>query len=494
MIEFLGRRDYQVKIRGFRIELGEIETVLAQHPMLQEAIVLAREDHPTEKRLVAYVVPKLAQSPPISALRAFLQTRLPEYMIPAAYVRLEKFPLTPHGKVDRQSLPVPDDASYVREGGSATPQTVVEELLAGIWAEVLGLTQVGRQENFFALGGHSLLITRVISRLRQVFQVELPIQSLFEAPTVAALVQRIDTARRMDAPPLVLVGREHALPLSFAQQRLWFLEQLEPVSSLYTISRALRLSGRLNIAALQQALNTIVHRHEALRTTFVTVYGTPVQMIAAHRQVALPVVDLSTRAPADREAEMQRHCTQESQRPFDLAADLMLRATLLQLGAEEHVLLLTLHHIAVDGWSIDVMFRELSVLYDAFSAGKSPTLPELPIQYADFAVWQRQWLAGEVLNTQLAYWRQQLDNAPPLLELPTDRPRPVRQTFRGAQQAVVLPHTLWQSLKVLRQHAGSTLFMTLLAALKVLLHRYTGRTTLWWGQRLPTVRRPRPRG
>ena len=202
VIEFLGRRDHQVKIRGFRIELGEIEAVLTQHPMVQEAIVLAREDRPTEKRLVAYVVPKPAQSSPPSALRAFLQTRLPEYMVPAAYMRLEKFPLTPHGKVDRQSLPVPDDASYVREGVSATPQTVVEELLAGIWAEVLGLTQVGRQENFFALGGHSLLITRVISRLRQVFQVELPVQSLFEAPTVAALAQRIDTARRADAPPL----------------------------------------------------------------------------------------------------------------------------------------------------------------------------------------------------------------------------------------------------------------------------------------------------
>jgi amino acid adenylation domain-containing protein/non-ribosomal peptide synthase protein (TIGR01720 family) len=475
-IEFLGRLDQQVKIRGFRIELGEIEAVLRHHPAVGEVVVLARDEGPGEKRLVAYVVPLPAQSVPLSELRSFLQAKLPDYMVPAAFVLLPALPLTPNGKLDRRALPPPEQGRPELKRAYVAPRTPTEEVVAGLWAQVLGIEQVGVEDNFFELGGHSLLATQVLSRLRTAFQVELPLRALFEAPTVAGLAQSIEAARQaeqgLSAPPLGPVPRAGALPLSFAQQRLWFLDQLVPDNPFYNMPSAVRLQGQLDVAALVQSLNEVVRRHEALRTTFATVEGQPVQVIAPTLTVPLPVVDLSELPEAEREAEVRRLVVEEARRPFALAQGPLVRAQVLRLGAKEHVVLLMLHHIVSDAWSMEVLLRELGVLYAAFAQGQPSPLPELPVQYADFALWQRQWLQGEVLEAQQAYWQGQLREVP-VLELPTDHPRPALPSFRGATYPFVVPTSLAAALKALSQREGATLFMTLLAAFQILLARYS---------------------
>jgi amino acid adenylation domain-containing protein/thioester reductase-like protein/non-ribosomal peptide synthase protein (TIGR01720 family) len=475
-IEYLGRIDQQVKLRGFRIELGEIEAALAQHAAVAEAVVVAREDLPNDKRLVAYLVANQESGPPMSDLRHFLQAKLPAYMIPAAFVLLEALPLTPNGKVDRRALPAPDPARPELEGTFIAPRTPTEEVVAGLWAEVLGLERVGVHDNFFELGGHSLLATQLLARLRATFAVELPLRRLFEAPTVATVAASLEAARQSaparPAPPLRPVARDGTLPLSFAQERLWFLAQLEPTRP-FNLPVAVRLRGPLNVAALAQSLSAIVQRHEVLRTTFATTEGHPVQVIAPPRPLALPVVDLRQLPAPEREAEVRRRATAEAQQPFALAQGPLVRVTLLWLGEAEHVVLLTLHHIVTDGWSLGVLAQELLALYPACVAGQPAPLPALPIQYADFAVWQRQWLQGEVLEEQLAYWRQQLANLP-VLDLPTDRPRSAVRTFRGATQAFGLSRELSAALHALSRREGVTLFMTLLAAFQTVLFRYTG--------------------
>jgi len=470
-IEFLGRIDHQVKIRGFRIELGEIEAILNQHPAVQTAVVLAQG---AQQRLVAYLLTHSGQAPSTRELRSYLAERLPDYMLPSVFIPLEALPLTPNGKVDRRALPMPD-TTQPRVEGYTSPRNPTEAAIAAIWAEVLGLEQVGVHDNFFELGGHSLLATQVISRLRNTFQLELPLRTLFEAPTVAGLAERLEMVRiHSSLSAIAPVSRDRPLPLSFAQQRLWFLDQLEPDSPVYNLPSAVRLRGAFDGEALQQALETIVARHEALRTTFIATEGDPLQVINNHPSVPLSVIDLSALPECDREAEMLRLATEEARRPFNLTADLMLRATVLRLSLEEHVLLLTLHHIASDAWSTDVLFRELSALYVAFSTETPAPLPELPIQYADFALWQREWLQGEVLATQLAYWKQQLDGELPTLALPLDGPRPRVQTFRSGREILKVSPDLSQRLKALSQREEATLFMILLAAFKLLLFRYTG--------------------
>ncbi|MFB3092706.1 MAG: condensation domain-containing protein, partial [Dehalococcoidia bacterium] len=425
------------------------------------------------------------QPPTLSDLRGFLKEKLPEYMLPSVFVMLDALPLTLQGKVDRLALPAPDWARPELEESFVAPRTPVEEVLAGIWADVLRLERVGIHDNFFELGGHSLLAMQVISRVRSAFQVESPLRSLFESPTVAGLAERIEMARGADrvpqALPLLPASRDGDLPLSFAQQRLWFLEQWEPNSSIYNVPVALRLTGPLNVAALEQSLNEISRRHEALRTTFSVVDGQPAQVIAPKLNLTLPVLDLRELTEIERDAEVQRLVVEEAQAPFDLAQGPLLRASLLRLGQEEHVLMLTMHHVVSDGWSLNVLFRETTTLYQAFSTGEPSPLPEIPIQYADFALWQRQWLQGEELESQLAYWKEQLDGIPPVLELPTDRPRPAVETFRGAQQFLLLPDALTRSLKALSQREEVTLFMTLLAAFQTLLHRYTGQDDILVG-------------
>jgi len=492
-IEFLGRLDYQVKIRGFRIEPGEIEAVLSGHPAVRDAAVVALEIAPGDKRLAAYVVP--AQEPPPTAgeLRLFLQERLPDYMVPSAFVLMDALPLTPNGKVDRQALPAPDWSLRQLEGEYVAPRTPVEEVLANIWAQVLGVKQVGVHDNFFELGGHSLLATQLVSRVREAFEIDLPLRNVFESPTVAMLAEHIEILQRTEAgvqaPPIRPVSRDRELPLSFAQQRLWFLDQLEPNSPMYNIPDVVRLIGPLDVEVLKRCLNEIVRRHEVLRTTFAVVDGRPVQVIAPELTIPLPVVDLRSLPKAEREEEALRLATREAQRPFDLARGPLLRATLLRLDDEEHIALLTVHHIVSDGWSTSVFMGEMAALYEAFSTGKPSPLPELPIQYADFACWQREWLQGEVLEAQLSYWKQQLAGLPPLLELPTDRPRPPVQTFRGDYQSFTLPEDLCRAIKDLCQQEGVTLFMTLLAAFQTLLYRYSGQDDISVG--IPIANRTR---
>ncbi|HVR96627.1 MAG TPA: amino acid adenylation domain-containing protein, partial [Thermoanaerobaculia bacterium] len=460
-VEFLGRVDHQVKVRGFRIELGEIEAVLASHPGVRECAVMVREDVPGVHRLAAYVT----GGADTGELRAFLAERLPEYMVPAVFVPLEALPLSPAGKVDRRALSAsaaPERMSFGE--GHVAPSDPVEELLAGIWSEVLGLERVGAYDDFFVLGGHSLLATQVVSRIRAVFGVELPLRRLFESPTLAELGRAVRESRTDPAvPPIVPVPREGDLPLSFAQQRLWFLDQLAPGGAVYNMPLAVRLTGEVEPARLARIFAAIVRRHEALRTTFTSREGRPVQRIAAPR-VELPVLDLSQ---AD-EREALRLAREEAERPFDLERGPLLRLALLRLGEQDHVLLMTMHHIVSDGWSMGVLLREVVALYEGLP------LPELGVQYADFAVWQRRWLHGEVLEAQLAYWRRQLADAPRVLELPTDQSRPAVQTFRGASLPLRLPARLSERVRALGRREGATSFMTLLAAWSALLVRHTG--------------------
>ncbi|RPH56883.1 amino acid adenylation domain-containing protein, partial [bacterium] len=475
-VEFLGRIDHQVKLRGFRIELGEIEAVLTRHPSFHECVVLAREDTPGTSFLAAYVTGSPDAPPQPEELRAFLGARLPEYMVPPAFVVLDALPLNPNGKVDRKALPAPERAGGEAEGRVA-PGDLVEELLAGIWAEVLGIERVGVGSNFFELGGQSLLATQVVSRIRGVLGVNLPPRTLFEAPTVTELARAVREARCEEippAPPVTPVPRESALPLSFAQQRLWLVDQLAPDSPAYSMPAAVRLHGELPAGVLERVFAEIVRRHETLRTTFASHEDGPVQAIAPEPRPQLPLVDLSGLPDDEREARARRLAREEARRPFDLQRGPLLRLTLVRLGEQDHLLLLTMHHIVSDGWSVGVFIREMTALFAAFSRGLPSPLPELPVQYADFAVWQRTWLQGEALEGQLAFWKNQLAEAPRTLELPTDRPRPAVQTFRGATRLTVLPPQLSDRVRELCRREGATPFMVLLAAWAVLLGRHAG--------------------
>jgi amino acid adenylation domain-containing protein len=491
-VDYLGRIDHQVKVRGFRIEPGEIEAALICLPGVREAAVVAREDVTGDRRLVAYVVPTggetsaTAPALAIPELRRALAASLPEHMVPSAFVVLPALPLNPNGKLDRKALPKPDVAG--QERAFMPPSGPIEELLAGLWCEVLGVERVGVDDSFFDLGGHSLLVTRVISRLRRAFGVDLPMRALFEAPTVAALARRVEEARAGDRggrdrddhgaelPPLRPAPRDgRGLPLSYAQGRLWLLDRLEPGSAQYNIPQALELRGALAPAALAAALAAIVRRHEVLRTRFAEVDGEPVQIPEPASPFTLPLVDLSA-LPGEQERLDAAGwlATAEAARPFDLSRPPLLRAVLLRLGPEEHRLLLTLHHIASDGWSQGILDRELAALYAAEVRGEPSPLPEVPIQYADFAAWQRSWMAGEILDRELSWWRERLARVPDVLDLPTDRPRPAVRSSRGAYLAMRLPDVAAEGLTRLARREGVTSFMVMLAAFEALLHRYTG--------------------
>ena len=439
-IEYLGRMDHQVKIRGFRIELGEIEAVLGQHPEIGEAAVVVREDTPGDKTLVAYLVPKTKNEAKAtsSEIRRFLQQKLPEYMIPSVFVTLDAMKHTSSGKVDRKALPAPDRLRPELGKGYVAPRTAVEESLAAIWADVLGLERVGVHDSFFELGGHSLKATQVISQVRRIFQVDLPLRRLFESPTIAGLAEHVQSALGMDllahAPVLAQVAREGSLPLSFAQERLWFLDRWNPGGAVYNIPIVLRMTGGLNLGVLEQSLTEILRRHEALRTTFAEEQGQAIQRIATEARLELTVVDLEHLPEEERRVEAERRIVEESRRPFDLVQGPLFRGTVLRLSDQQHVLILGMHHIVTDGWSLGVFFREFGALYEAFSKGEPSPLDPLPIQYADYAIWQRQWLQGEVLDQELAYWKKQLEGLA-VLELPTDRPRPPMQSYGASGKA-----------------------------------------------------------
>jgi acyl carrier protein len=494
-VTFAGRGDFQVKIRGFRVEPAEIEAALARHPAVAAAAALLREER-GEHFLVALFVPCPGEEPTPAELREHLLRQLPSYMVPAAFTRIAALPLTPNGKLDRRVLKhlVPALSQMVGEASGsayAAPRDPREELLAHLWAGLLGLDQVGIHDNFFALGGHSLLATRLVSRVREVFGVELPIRALFDTPTVAGLADLLAALLAAGAgdappPPLRALPRQGELPLSFAQERLWFLDRLAPGEGAYNISAAVRLTGPLDVAAFGAALGEVVRRHEALRTGFREgVEGRPIQVIGAWRLPGLPVIDLSVLSGGSgeaREAAVLRLAREEAGRPFDLTSGRLVRVALLRLAnpGSEHVILLTLHHIAADGWSMGVLVSELAALYGAFRTGRPSPLPELPIQYADFAFWQRAWLSGLALEAQMAYWRRALAGAP-TLALPTDRPRPAVRSSRGARRRVALPPGLSEDLQRLAHGNGATPFMVLLAGLEILLRRLSGQEDLLVG-------------
>ncbi|MES1242784.1 MAG: amino acid adenylation domain-containing protein, partial [Acidobacteriota bacterium] len=469
-LEFLGRIDHQVKIRGFRIELGEIEAALAAHPAVEQAAVVSREEG-AGRRLVAFLAGGARAS--AGELRSFLAERLPDYMVPSAFAWLESLPLSPSGKVDRRRLAAlaPDLPEADGRGALGTP---VEEILAGIWSAVLRTGGIGARDDFFSLGGHSLLATQVVSRARSAFGVELPLRAVFEAPTLAGLAARIEAAMGSGAaaPPLRPVPREGVLPLSFSQERLWFLDQLQPGSALYNIPAAFRVAGSLSPALLEAVLTEVVRRHEVLSTRFESAEGRPGQRIGPARPFPVPVADLSGLPAEARAAELAFLSEREARRPFDLERDLLLRAVLVDLAPAEQAVLFVLHHIAGDGWSLGVLTREVVALYEAFLAGRPSPLPDLPVQYADFAAWQRGWLSGEALEAQVSHWRARLAGVPTVLDLPTDRPRPPVQDFRGGREVLRLPRDLSEALRSLARREGATLFMVLLASFQVLLSRH----------------------
>ncbi|HEY3580147.1 MAG TPA: amino acid adenylation domain-containing protein, partial [Pyrinomonadaceae bacterium] len=474
-IEFLGRIDHQVKLRGFRIELGEIETVLRQHASVNEALVVMQNIRDREQRLVAYVQLQAGAQGTASELRTYLKERLPEYMVPPVIVELEQWPLMPNGKVNRKALPAPEQtgeaiAEYV------APRTPEEELLAGIWAEVLEVERLSVHDDFFARGGHSLLATQVIARMREVFHVDVPLRSMFENPSVAQLSAALKKGlfnHARDIHPIARASRNDALPLSFAQERLWFWEQLQPGTPTYNLTSAFRIDGDLDVSILEQSLNEIIRRHEILRTSYAAVEGQPVQIVAPHSFVPLTVTDLSDLPASERDFEVRRLAGEQALRPFDLTKAPLLRVSLLRLNAQEHVAVVSMHHIVSDAWSLGVLVEEIAVLYQEFLNGNTSPLPELPVQYADFAKWQREWVKGDVLTEQLAYWKEQLRDAP-LLQLRTDRPRPQVYSSKGSIVPLNIPSELLRELKALSRKNNVTLFMTLLAAFNVLLHRHTG--------------------
>ena len=499
VLEFLGRADAQVKLRGFRIEPGEIEAALVAEAGVAQAAVIAREDRPGQVRLVGYVVASAnttalniaslntaSLSLDVASLRAALGRRLPEYMVPSAIVVLERLPLTPNGKLDRRALPAPEvTGSSASRRAARSPQ---EEILCALFAEVLGVEVVGIDDNFFELGGHSLLATRLISRVRASLDVELSIRSLFEAPSVAGLARELNTASAARAPLRAVVARPSEVPLSYAQRRLWFLDRLEGAAAggTYTIPFAVRLTGELDRAALEGALNDVVGRHESLRTLFPERVGVPRQEILEPSAVRL---ELAVETAS--EAALPSALSAASRRGFDLASEPPLRARLYVLedgaagdraagaGPAEHVLLLLLHHIAGDGWSLSPLWRDLAGFYAARLQGGTAQLPALPVQYADYTLWQRDVLGDEAdassaLARQLAYWSERLQGLPDQIDLPSDRSRPAVASHRGDTVAVAVPPALHGSLLKLARDSGASLFMVLQAGLAALLSRLGG--------------------
>ncbi|TSE14062.1 amino acid adenylation domain-containing protein, partial [Mesorhizobium intechi] len=495
-LEFLGRLDEQVKIRGYRIEPGEVAARLVEHALVREAVVIAREDTPGDKRIVAYVVAKDeaksdAGGELAAVLRAHLSATLPEYMVPAAYVTLEALPLTPNGKLDRRALPAPDEEAYAR-GLYEAPQGEVETILAGIWQELLGVEQVGRQDSFFELGGHSLLAVRLVNRIQQTFGAKLALTALFVAPSLtgvaAAVEEQLVGSGSDHLPSIARVDRSGALLPSYAQERLWFLSQLEGGSAAYHVPLALRLQGELNRPAFGRALDEVWARHETLRSMFVTQDGKAwVAFLASEH--GLPLAEHDLRGEKDAKGRLAALSREEFTAPFDLERGPLIRARLFRAAESEHVLLVTQHHIVSDGWSMGILLKEVGTLYAAFSRGEESPLDELPVQYPDYAVWQRQWLSTERHARQAQYWRDTLRDAPVVLNLPTDRPRPAQQSFLGSSVPVRLDEELTRDLKRLSLRHGVTPFMVVLAAWALVLSRLSGQEDIVIGT--PTANRGR---
>ncbi|MGK7940310.1 MAG: amino acid adenylation domain-containing protein [Crocosphaera sp.] len=486
-VEFLGRIDQQVKIRGFRIELGEIETVLKQHSQVKEVKVIAKNNKQKKTQLVAYIIAtsdkqikdeqnsNLFPSETVTEIRQYLQQRLPNYMIPSAFVKLQSFPLTPNRKIDFRAFPEPDFSSFQKE--YIAPRTEIEEILAMIWSEVLNINTIGRYDNFFELGGHSLLGTQIISRIRDKFEVEIPLYLLFECPTIAQLSEHIELSNNLNNSPLLpaIQSRQSSnyLPLSFSQEALWFLTQLEPNSTAYNMSFILEIKGSLNIIALEKSISKVIERHEILRTNFIILDDQPTQIINPNTDFKLPIFDLSNLVENQKIIEAQKNVKQLAECPLDLGKDILFSVQLLKLDSDLYWLSFNIHHIIFDAWSYEKLQQELFKLYQGYSQEKLPQLPPISIQYADFSLWQHHWFTDKNLESELNYWKQQLRGTLPILQLPTDFPRPPIQTHQGDSYSWELSPELTTKIKSFCQEEGVTLFMTLLAVFKILLSRYT---------------------
>jgi amino acid adenylation domain-containing protein len=491
--ELLGRKDQQVKIRGVRVELEELNNLVCGFAGVKDGAVIDRKDTDGGNFLCAYIVSDGQLD--LDALRAYLNECLPSSMVPSAFVMMEKLPRTVSGKIDRRALPHLKDRTG--KGEYVPPRTSTEQIVADIWANTLRLPKISLHDNFFELGGHSLLVTQVIVRVRKAMGVELPLSALFENPTVEKFAAFIDSSApesTSSLPPIVPVSRDRELPLSFSQQRLWFLEQLKPGDPLFNAFQTLLITGPLDVRALELSLNEIIRRHEVLHTVFDVVGGLPVQRVVPFTPMSLRTMNLSDMSQEERNRALEQLAADESQRPFDLSRGPLMRALLVALGEQEHALLFTLHHIVCDGWSIGILCREISAFYEAFASGVPVPLPDLPIQYADFAVWQREQLQGEVLEEQLSYWREQLANVSSVLELPADRRRPEIASFRGEKVSFRWNKELTEQLNALSQREGVTLFMVLLAAFAALLYRYSGQEDIPVGSAIANRNRDETEG
>lgn len=473
-LEFAGRRDQQIKLRGFRVELAEVDTALAAHAAVRECAVVAKTGGQLNTRLVAYFVPN-STTPAATELRMFLNGRLPEHAVPSAFIALEALPLSVNGKVNRLALTQRDDSAATRSNPFVAPTTEVERQLAGIFSEVLHAAQIGIDDNFFELGGNSLLAGQAIARVRRAFQIDAPITLLFESPTIREFATRLATATRDESTgaPMPRVSRSEPLPLSSAQHRLWFLDQLEPGNHAYNLAHAMEIRGGLDVEALRNACNALVTRHEILRTRFVAIDGTPFQQIDLPAQADWQLIDLTGLPTGRREAETKELLATESRRPFDLATGPLMRVRVIQVESQRFNLLITLHHIISDGWSAEIFANELSVFYDAVVNNTPPAVTELPVQYADFAAWQHESFTGGALESQVAYWKEHLRDAPPVLPLPTDFVRTEDDNYRGAKETLHVSSELARQLKALSRSQDVTLFMTLLAGFNALLGRYS---------------------
>jgi amino acid adenylation domain-containing protein len=506
-IEYLGRADDQVKLRGYRIELGEIEATLNQHPGVRQNSIVARNDaaergietdgEKSDPRLIGYIVPA-GEKPSVSDLRGFLREKLPEYMVPSVFIILESLPLNPNGKIDRIALSSLNDASPYPDYVFVQSRNEVEELVAQVWREVLKRDQIGVCDNFFELGGHSLLATRVVARLRSNFSIDLPLRKLFELPTVAGLAQYVNELLHNQSgtimPPIVAVPRAAVMPASFSQQRLWFLHELDPESTAYNISIVFSIRGALDVAVLEDALNEIIARHEILRTIFLVTKGVPGQSILPEVKIILPLTHLESWPEGAREAEASRIAREDARRPFDLRHGPLMRARVIALSGQDYMFFLNFDHTVLDGWSMGTLFKELGTLYEAFAQLQPSPLPPLPVQYADYSMWQKEYLRGDRLESQLAYWKRQLEGDLGVLNLPTDHPRPAIQTSRGVHRSMPLSKQLTETLKGLSRREGVTLFMTLLAAFKILFSRHAGQDDVVVGSTIAGRSRPEIEG
>jgi amino acid adenylation domain-containing protein len=478
-IEFLGRTDNQVKIRGYRIELGEIESVLNQHPAVNECVVVAHDRSSAgERELIGYVIGRHESAPTVSELRCFLQERLPRFMVPSSFVSLNALPLTPNGKIDRNALPPPDGGQPLLDQGFVEPRMEIEELVAQVWREVLKLEKIGIYDNFFELGGHSLLAVQIVSRLRNTFRQEIPLRVFFEAPTMADLTKRIEKfvrkGRSATRPPIVPVPRDKPLPLSLNQEQLWNVNQMIPGTHFFNMPYVYHLNGGLNIAALEKALDEIITRHEALRTIFAEVDGNPVQVIKRGVRCQLVFIDVRSQSVDDVAQQATGLTLEERNKPFDLAVGPLFRTKLVRLTDVNYLLLVTMHHIISDQWSMKIFRRELAAFYEAHCQGHPLALPEPRIQFADYAFWERRLLESGLLDAELRYWKKRLAGTAHQLDVQVNGERSMKRSFRTARQPLELEEALFTRIKSFARGENCTPYMVLVAALEILLYCFTG--------------------